>query len=73
MTDYELAQLRLQAFALLDGWGKPDEKGVFRPYDLEKRKALALEFIDWASTPGEPSPEQASQIIADVIDLKNKS
>lgn len=70
MTDYELARLRLQAFAMLDGWGKPDEKGTFRPYDLEQRKALAIDFIDWATTPAEPSPEQADRIIADAIDLK---
>lgn len=70
MTDYELAQLRLQAFALLDGWGQQNEKGSFVPHNLERRKELAIDFVDWATQPAEPTPAQANQIIAEAIDLK---
>lgn len=72
MTDYELAQLRLRAFDMLDGWGRHNEKDVFVVHDLEKRKEIALDFVDWAKTPAEPSKEQAERIIAEAIDLKNR-
>ena len=48
LTTYELAKLRLQAFSAMDGWGCHNEKGIFIPHDLEKRKKLALEFVEWA-------------------------
>lgn len=49
-TPYELAKLRLQAFALLDGWGVVNEKGVFTPHTMTKRQEIALEFVGWALT-----------------------
>lgn len=49
MTEFELATLRLHAFSLLDGWGKTDEKGKFRQNNLDERKQLSDELVDWAS------------------------
>jgi hypothetical protein len=48
VTDYERARLRLQAFAVLDGWGFPNEKGEHVKWTLEKRKLRACELVEWA-------------------------
>lgn len=48
LSAYEIAKLRLQAFGLLDGWGKQNEKGLFIPHDLERRKELAIGLVEWA-------------------------
>jgi hypothetical protein len=47
-TDYERAKLRLQAFALLDGWGFTNENGEHVKLTLEKRKLRACELVEWA-------------------------
>jgi hypothetical protein len=51
ISDYERARLLLQAFAMLDGWGVTNEKGIHVPYTLQRRKEAAAEFVEWALTP----------------------
>jgi hypothetical protein len=50
LTPYELGKLRLQAFALLDGWGTQNERGVVIPHHLAKRKEIAAELVEWATS-----------------------
>ena len=59
LTTYERARLRLRAFALLDGWGVVNEKGVHVPHTLERRKEIAEEFVEWAIS--EPSLVQSEK------------
>lgn len=55
LTEFERGTLTLQAFGLMDGWGKTNERGIHIPHDLEKRKELASELIEWAiTTPKKP-------------------
>jgi hypothetical protein len=57
LSDYERGRLVLQAFALLDGWGTTDEKGVFKSFMLDKRQAKARELVEYACT----APEEPAQ------------
>jgi len=50
VTAYELARLRLQAFAMLDGWGTINEKGEHVKWTVERRQERANEFVEWALT-----------------------
>jgi hypothetical protein len=56
MTPYERAQIRLQAFKLLAGWGTtfPGAEKLedrFKPWELEKLKSEATVLADWAVSP----------------------
>ncbi len=54
MTEYEIAQIRLRAFELLAGWGKPIPPNdqckypTVETWNLEERMKHALELANWA-------------------------
>ncbi len=48
LTDFERGQLTLQAFGLMDGWGKRNERDVFIPHTLDVRKQAAKDLVEWA-------------------------
>jgi hypothetical protein len=48
ITVYERSMVRLKAFALLTGWGTLDNKGNYKPYNLEEQMDRATKLADWA-------------------------
>lgn len=57
MTKYERAKLLLQAFQMFDGWGKRNENDIWIPASIERRKELAVAFVEWATTTEQPGGE----------------
>lgn len=56
MTDYERAQLRLQAFKMLEGWGRT-KAGAHKKLDFDEIQTYATALVEWAETP----PADAAQ------------
>jgi hypothetical protein len=58
MTDFEKAQIRLQAWEAIRGWGvmKKDDKGIptNEPWNWDERLKFAERLFEWATrTPQE--------------------
>lgn len=49
-TVYERAQLRLDAFKALEGWGTRPSGEKLQVWDLEERKRQAVFLANWAET-----------------------
>jgi hypothetical protein len=54
MTDYEKAQLRLQAFQALRSYGTTDEEGGFKSWNLDETKIEAERLVRWAAGKDDP-------------------
>jgi hypothetical protein len=52
VSSYERASLRLQAFAMLKGWGRTGEDGKFRAWSGDELKPVADHYVDWALSGG---------------------
>lgn len=48
LTAYERANLMLQAFKTVDGWGEENDKGKWEKFDIEGHKKFAAEMVAWA-------------------------